>query len=125
MSLFLRIPSIDPEQYECKYIALAAWKALQAIDKTDLLDCWKPRISAENKWQVDKANSWQVLQHPKGFELFSYYGEDIKAANIIDLIPSFLEEVAIIAKKEKAHAEWCRRYPYWGIPNRSGSIIQY
>lgn len=95
MSLFLRIQNIDPSEHTIKDVATAAWKALQRV-KQRSQSSWTPvkRRNLDQVWQVDRANEWQVRQMPKGYELFSYYGEDQTAAKIVEMIPELLTPIS-------------------------------
>jgi hypothetical protein len=111
MSLFLVIPGIDPDKYDGKIIALAAWNALQAIEQRKP-STWLPRKRRhlDTAWQIDRANSWQILKRPRGFELFSYYGEDTTAATIVAMIPKILTapanpEELVYALQDPIHIE--------------------
>jgi hypothetical protein len=126
MSLFLRIPDIDPSEHTVENVAKAAWEALQVVEQREPSD-WTPkkRRQLDTAWQVDRANTWQVLRMSKGFELFSYYGEDSTAAKIIAMIPDLLEKIERKSLKQKSDEDWHSRNPVQFIPNPSRSIVQY
>jgi hypothetical protein len=91
MSLFVRIPSLNPAEHRIEDVAIAAWKALQAIESRE--SNWTPKKRRQldtawrlDRWQIDRANTWQIVQLPEGFELFSYYGEDSTAEKIVTMI---------------------------------------
>jgi hypothetical protein len=126
MSLFLRIPSISPSEHSIEDVAVAAWAALQTIEEREPSD-WTPRKrrQLDTAWQVDRANTWQIIKLSKGFELFSYYGEDPTAARIVELIPEFLAEIEQKALKKKSNEDWHSCHPVAYIPNPSKSIVKY
>jgi hypothetical protein len=103
MSLFLRIPEIDPSEHNIEYVARAARDALEHVEKREPSN-WTPkkRGQLDRVWQINKANTWQLFQLSKGFELFSYYGEDSTAAEIVAMIPELLKEIEQKALKKNS-----------------------
>jgi cyanate permease len=95
MSLFIKVP-LNPSEHQGKDVAIAVWKALQIVEEISSSN-WTPRKRrfADNAWQIDRANSWQILQRSNCFELFSYYGEESTAVKIVAMLPTMFAENSV------------------------------